>query len=61
MKINKRLCWLISFGHWFKYYKGDKKYVRCRLCGRLPKSMWDWYYTHIMKSKGNYELKGFKK
>lgn len=49
MKINKRLCWWISFGHWFKYYGAtEKRYVRCRLCGRLPKSMYDWYWKHII-------------
>lgn len=56
MKINKKLCWVITFGHWFKYYPGEKRYVRCRLCGRLPKSTWAWYYKHILP-----KLKGIRK
>ena len=40
MKINKKVCRIITFGqHWFRHYPGEKRYVRCRLCGRLPKSM----------------------
>ena len=48
MKINQKLCWWITFGHWFKHYEGESRYVRCRLCGRLPDSMWEW----LKKKKG---------
>ncbi len=42
MKIGKIACWIITFGqHWWKHYPGEKRYVRCRLCGRKPKSMWN--------------------
>jgi len=42
MKINRKVCWMITLGfHWWKHYPGEKRYVRCCLCGRLPKSMWN--------------------
>ena len=40
MKINKKVCWVITLGHWWKHYPGKKAYIRCRLCGRYPDSMW---------------------
>ena len=41
MKINRKVCGIITFGqHWYNHYPGEKRYVRCRLCGRLPKSMY---------------------
>ena len=45
----KKLCKVLTLGrHWFKYYPGERRYVRCRLCGRLPKSM----ATKLQKMKG---------
>jgi hypothetical protein len=42
MKINRKVCWVITFGHWMKHYPGEKRYVRCRLCGQMPKrGMWE--------------------
>ena len=54
MKINwgKIACQIITFRqHWWKHYPGQSRYVRCRLCGRLPKNMWDWYIEHKMKGE----------
>lgn len=56
MKINQKLCWIITFGrHWFKYYSGENRYIQCRLCGHLPKSMWEWFCKYILKKKCNIE------
>lgn len=42
MKIPKKICWIITLSfHWWKHYPGEKRYVKCRLCGRQPKSMWN--------------------
>jgi hypothetical protein len=36
------LCRIVTVGlHWWKHYPGEKAYVRCRICGKYPKSMWD--------------------
>jgi len=48
MKINSKVCWVLTFGHWFKHYPGEKRYVRCRLCDQTPKSMW----KQLQKMKG---------
>ena len=43
MKLRQKLCSIITLGqHWFMHYVGEKRYVRCHLCGRLPESMWNW-------------------
>ncbi len=56
MKINRKVCWLISFGHWMKYYPGEKLYVRCRLCGQMPKrTMWE-TLRRMNKIKKNHGL-----
>lgn len=34
-------CKILTFGyHWWKHYPGERRYVQCRICGRLPKSQW---------------------
>lgn len=43
------ICKVLTLGfHWWKYYPGEKRYVRCRLCKRLPKNMW----ATLQKMKG---------
>jgi len=44
-KETKQLfCRILTFGyHWWKYYPGEPKYIRCRICGKLPRSMWEVY------------------
>ncbi len=52
MTINQKVCRVFTFGrHWFKHYPGEKRYVRCRLCGRKPNSMWDILDKMQMKGK----------
>lgn len=49
MKINRKVCKVITLGcHWWKYYPGEKRYVRCRLCGKQAGRMW----TILTKLKG---------
>ena len=50
MKIPRKICWILTLGHWWKHYPGEKVYIRCRLCGRRPKSMWK-TLRKIRKSK----------
>lgn len=35
------ICWLMTWGHWWKHYPGKKAYVKCRICGKLPSRMWE--------------------
>lgn len=57
MKINRKLCWLITFGHWMKHYPAEKRYVRCRLCGQMPKKgMWKTLRRMNKKIKRNWGL-----
>jgi hypothetical protein len=35
------LCRLLTLGfHWWKHYPGERRYVRCRICGRQPGRPW---------------------
>lgn len=49
--LRKFLCTILTFGHrlnwkfWWSYYPGKVRYIRCRCCGRLPKSQWETYRT----------------
>lgn len=41
MKVPKKVCKVITLGfHWWKHYPGERKYIRCRLCGFRPGYMW---------------------
>ena len=40
MRFLRCICWLVTLGHWWKHYPGKKAYVKCRICGKYPKSMW---------------------
>ena len=41
MKRNKLICNILTLGlHLWKCYPGEKRCVRCCLCGQIPKSMW---------------------
>lgn len=56
MKIPKKICWLLTLGHWWKYYPGEKRYMRCRLCGQMPKrGMWE-TLRRIKRLKRNFGL-----
>ena len=56
MKVNwRKICGVITFGHWWKHYPGEKRYVRCRLCGQMSKSMWNM----LQESKGKKKLKSW--
>lgn len=34
-------CVLTLRRHWWKHYPGTKRYVHCRICGKLPAKMWE--------------------
>lgn len=35
-------CAILTFGnHSWKHYPGKARYVRCRICHRLPKAQWE--------------------
>jgi hypothetical protein len=52
VNIPRKLCRLLTLGrHWFQFYPEQKAYVRCRLCGKYPPNMWDWYDSARIKSK----------
>ena len=36
------LCAILTFGHHkWKHFSGEARYVRCRICDRLPKGQWE--------------------
>lgn len=52
MTINKKVCRVITLGfHWWKHYPGEKRYIRCRLCGQMPDSMWNTLNKFIKKGR----------
>ena len=53
---SKIICKIFTLGrHWWKHYPGEKRYVRCRLCGRLPKNIekfWIWTWKEACNING---------
>jgi len=57
--MKESTCRILTLGfHWWKYYPGEKRYVRCRLCGRMPKSMWTQREKILRRNVMTY-VKGF--
>jgi hypothetical protein len=50
--MRKCICKILTLGrHWWQYYPEQGRYVRCRLCGKTPDSMWGEFTAMLDKKK----------
>ena len=36
------LCKILTLGHhWWKYYPNEKRYIKCRICGKTTNFPWN--------------------